>query len=173
MIYRLSKYNPNYRLNGAYTHDEWTSVSDIGGTFETGRFTGLQYIETEAQYVLCLEALVGERNQSEFLIRDYERSGMLPLFTAVRLTLALRSGLYFFRGLKWRNNQVVEGSDVASFLVDCLRERCWGKLCSEGITVYFGYDYYSYVDTDLSPEEVKEIAHRHELFCELMEPSDD
>lgn len=99
MIYKLSKYNPNYRTNGVYTHDEWTSVSDIGGTFETGRFTGLQYIETEAQYVLCLEALVGERNQSEFLIRDYERSGMLPLFTAVRLTLALRSGLYFFRGL--------------------------------------------------------------------------
>ncbi len=30
--YRISKYNPAKRINGAYTVDEWTSNPDIGLT---------------------------------------------------------------------------------------------------------------------------------------------
>lgn len=28
--YRVTKYNPEYRKNGTYMRDEWTSISDIG-----------------------------------------------------------------------------------------------------------------------------------------------
>lgn len=32
--YRITKYNPAFRKsNGAFSKDEWTSYSDVGGTF--------------------------------------------------------------------------------------------------------------------------------------------
>jgi hypothetical protein len=37
--YRICKYNPRFRVNGVYIKDEWTSVSDIGKTFEDGVLT--------------------------------------------------------------------------------------------------------------------------------------
>ena len=32
--YRISKYSPEYRQNGVYLKDEWTSIADVGKTFD-------------------------------------------------------------------------------------------------------------------------------------------
>ena len=36
--YRISKYDPQFRVNGAYQKNEWTSISDIGKVFDDGGF---------------------------------------------------------------------------------------------------------------------------------------
>ena len=28
--YRITKYNPIFRVNGIYTRDDWTSICDVG-----------------------------------------------------------------------------------------------------------------------------------------------
>jgi len=37
--YRIVKYNPKFRINGIYTKNEWTSISDIGDEFDGVFFT--------------------------------------------------------------------------------------------------------------------------------------
>src|SRR6476661_2747161 len=56
--FRVTKYNPAFRRadNGAYMRDDWTSVSDIGGTFADGVLTREEYERVEGLYV---EAIMG------------------------------------------------------------------------------------------------------------------
>ena len=36
--YRISKYDPAYRVDGVYQKDEWTAFSDIGKEYDGTRF---------------------------------------------------------------------------------------------------------------------------------------
>ena len=48
MHYRISKYNPKFRdEDGFYTRKEWTSISDIGESFDGSEVTIHEYLEIE------------------------------------------------------------------------------------------------------------------------------
>lgn len=56
--YRISKYDPQFRVNGAYQKNEWTSVSDIGKVFDDGVLTLAEYLRVENEYIqFCLNAM--------------------------------------------------------------------------------------------------------------------
>ena len=59
--WRLSKYNPAQRdARGRYLSDDWTSVSDIGGTYGGQLLTPARYLETETAYVESILVLMRE-----------------------------------------------------------------------------------------------------------------
>ena len=59
--WRLSKYNPAQRdARGRYLRDDWTSVSDIGSTFDGQLLTPARYLETETAHVLSIQSFMRE-----------------------------------------------------------------------------------------------------------------
>ena len=56
--YRISKYDPQFRVNGAYQKNEWTSISEIGKVFDDGVLTLAEYLRVENEYIqFCLNAM--------------------------------------------------------------------------------------------------------------------
>ena len=67
--YRISKYNPKFRNStGKYTNDEWTSISDIGKTYNNKKFTKKEYIITEDKYISAIMLILYKMNIFEMQI---------------------------------------------------------------------------------------------------------
>ena len=49
--YRISKYDPQYRVNGIYQKDEWTAICDIGKVYDGKVFTEDEYYRVEQSYI--------------------------------------------------------------------------------------------------------------------------
>ena len=79
--YRVTKYNPAFReSSGAYTQDEWTSVSDIGGFFDGIILTTEDYHRVENAYVAAACSFLRESGRSMSLaIVGLEYHGEEPI----------------------------------------------------------------------------------------------
>jgi len=143
--FRITKYNPQYRLNGIFLRNEWTSISDIGKEFDDGILTTEIYTAVENAYIqFCLEISM-LTNTQEFNVTNielYDNSICVPS-SASSKDDSLR------KVIKW-----------------CLREQCWAKLESEHCFIHFGYDYNMYIGTEIPLQSVSIIAHRFGLFFE-------
>ena len=142
--YRISKYDPAYRLNGIYQRKEWTSIADVGSSFDGLTLTMGDYLAVEQSYIRFLAFLA-------------EKSKALPL----RI-----SNLEGGQECSWKEGQMIDSGILPMIAADCLRENCWCKLLSESYFIHFGYDYYVYVGCDLPPDEIRKTASRFGLFVE-------
>ncbi|MDO4573689.1 MAG: hypothetical protein Q4D98_00580 [Planctomycetia bacterium] len=67
---RITKYDPQFRDEiGAYRRDEWTSITDIGRTFEGKLFSAAAYFEMENRYIETIHTLLHAYDLSEMTIR--------------------------------------------------------------------------------------------------------
>lgn len=146
--YRVTKYNPKFRADGKYTADDWTSVSDIGGVFSGQVLTRQKYEQTERRYIDFVETALRLSGINELKIVRLEK---------------------YNDGLEWRDGQKIDLTQIASFMQDCLREKCWAKLEADDFYVHFGYDYYMYVGTALSEQTVEQTGSKIGLFVEKFE----
>lgn len=144
--YRVTKYDPKFRIDGIYTADEWTSIFDVGQTFSGREFTMREYEITEQNYI-------------NFILKTLSACGI------EHLTICQPEN---YGRLRWRDGQRLDAAGVQAFARDCLRERVWGKLQAKHFFVHFGYDYYMYVGCMLDGGEIKKIAEENCLFCENM-----
>jgi hypothetical protein len=143
--YRVTKYDPALRLsNGTYSKLEWTSVSDIGRTYDGRIFDWAEYVRVEDRYVetvlLFLESSAVRSLRVVDLQRHNYRSETLPTSPsgAAIAQLALLSD-----GIE------VAGPDLVWVIRLALREVIWCRLeGSNGVYVHFGYDYYMYLGSE-------------------------
>ena len=49
--FRLSKYNPLYRVDGIYQREEWTSIYDVGTVYNGAKLTMTEYERVETEYI--------------------------------------------------------------------------------------------------------------------------
>jgi len=168
--YRISKYNPKYRIDGKYVLDDWTSINDVGRFFDGKRLHGKTYLEMEKRYINCIMDLLKQAKEKFLCIMDYEDySHSFPtLKNAFRMTLLLKSGVYFFQKVKWSNKQVLPIETVPLFLKDCLRDKCWGVLRGDFFQIDIGYDYYIHISTKSDIEMVRLTVSKYELFIETV-----
>lgn len=145
--YRITKYDPAKRIDGVYTADEWTSISDIGKTFASGTLFYDRYKETENAYIDCCIALL-------------RRSGISKL--------SVTHPEYYAADIRFPKC-VSNEKDIRWIIMCCLQEKGWAKLESTDFFIHFGYDYYLYVGTNLSQSVVNEICKHHGLFCEAFQ----
>ena len=146
--FRISKYNPVYRINGIYTQNEWSSCADVGRRFEDGVLTEQECRETIDRYVQC--AL-----------------GMLKTAGVRTLTV---SGLEADEEkIRWQNGQMLALNESADAIGDCLCEACWCRLSAENAFVHFGYELYMYIGCNLEADEADEITSAYSLFLEKRE----
>ncbi len=142
--YRISKFNPQNRLNGIYQISEWTSVSDIGKEFDSGILTEDQYKRVEAAYIDC----------SIEILRKADVSGLLVC-----------SPEYYDEKIRFPEVLYAE-IDIRRAIMCCLQEKCWVKLEASSFFIHFGYDYYMYIGTDLPCILIEKIVKKYNLFCE-------
>jgi hypothetical protein len=68
------------------------------------------------------------------------------------------------------NDESLSGIDIDNFCKLCLREQIWGTLASTTtMFVYFGYDYYMYIDSSDRSEAVVDRLNITGLFVEAFE----
>lgn len=142
--YRITKYNPKYRLNGVYQKNEWTSISDIGKSFDDGVLSLEDYLKVENSYIqFCLKAIEAA-GISELSVSNPE-----IYCDGLSLPRYVRDTGYIHKIIEW-----------------CLREKCWLKLEAENFFIHFGYDFYLYIGTVVPEEFVARIAQDQNLYCE-------
>ena len=143
--YRITKYNPQNRVNGIYIVNEWTSISDVGKTFDAGVLLYTQYKKVEKAYTDCCVALIRCAGISKLSVCCPE---------------------YYDTDIRFPTD-VSNEWDIRQIVMCCLQEKCWVKLEAENFFVGFGYDYYMYIGCTIPRSLVEELSQRYGLFCEV------
>lgn len=146
--YRITKYNPIYRMNGIYTKDEWISMYDVGKMYDGKTFTFEEYLTVEKSYLNVIKKILQEVNIKRVIIKQGEN-------------------MYS----KLNNSVLCSQEEVLLVARGCLREEFWCKLVSKDFFVHFGYDYYMYIGANIEEDHMSEIARENGLFSELIQQS--
>lgn len=146
--YRISKFNPLYRVNEIYTKNEWTSMYDVGKSYDEKIFTFEEYLAVEKSYLNVIEKVLQKSNVKRVIIKQGEN-------------------IYS----KLNNSVLCSQEEVLLVARGCLREEFWCKLVSRNFFVHFGYDYYMYIGANIEEEHMSEIARENGLFSELIQQS--
>lgn len=144
--YRITKYNPQNRVSGEYCVHEWTSISDIGKTFDDGTLTSEEYTRVEQTYIDCCIDLLrsaGVSVLSVCCLECYDENIRFP-------------------------SHLHNENDIRQIISCCLQEKCWARLESINFFIHFGYDYYMYVGTNLPHSYVESTVEKFALYCECI-----
>ncbi|MDN7240646.1 hypothetical protein QWY14_02540 [Planococcus sp. N028] len=148
---RVTKYNPQNRdANGHYTLvDEWTSISDVGKSYQGQIFTMEQYLATEEKYIQTVEVLMQKNGVNKLKVVGLENHSH-------ETELNLSEGKAIPRNL------------VKQLVKLILREKVWGKLVVKNqFEIHFGYDYYMYfVGESLTDDIIEELRKIDGLYVE-------
>jgi hypothetical protein len=144
---RVTKYDPAHRdRRGAYTRDEWTSVSDIGRPFAGVVLTEAEYARVEDAYATAAVALLREAGVQSLTVAGLENcaADSLPFAEGAQLGL----------------------SEVDEVVRRVLREEFWCRLEGAGAFVHLGYDFYMYVGIPRPCPKAEDLARGLGLFVE-------
>jgi len=161
--WRITKYNPAFRDGrGAYLKDEWTSVSDVGKSFDGAVLTFEEYRKIEDAYVSTAMSFVSEAGLDSLTITYLETRGV-----SESRAEGLRD-IAFDRKLA-KKGMTLSREAVADVCRLVLRETLWCTLESEGgFYIHFGYDYYMYLGSPAPSEQAIAYGGRQGLFVEDM-----
>jgi hypothetical protein len=124
--FRVTKFDPAHRDRcGAYTRDEWTSVSDIGRVFAGVVLTEAEYWRVEDAYATAAVTFLREAGVPSLAVAGLENHAAVPLPFAEGSPLGL--------------------GEVDDVVRRVLREEFWCRLEGAEAFVHLGYDYNMYV----------------------------
>ena len=70
--YRITKYNPIFRVNGIYSRDDWTSICDVGKKYNGCTLTTDECTTVMSNYVNCIMEIIATAQVPEFTVSDVE-----------------------------------------------------------------------------------------------------
>jgi len=145
--YRVTKYDPALRdPTGKYTRDEWTSISDIGRTYQGVVLTPANYRWVEDAYAGTVVAFMREAGVSSLAV--------------VGLMHNPDTSPSYVNGASLGLNEVGEAVRMM------LREELWCQLEGADSFVHVGYDYYMYVGMPAACPKATTLAEKSGLFVE-------
>ncbi|WKA60313.1 hypothetical protein QWY16_09480 [Planococcus shenhongbingii] len=148
---RVTKYDPKNRdANGHYILvDEWTSISDVGRSYEGQVFTMEQYRTIEEKYIQAVEVLIRKTGTTHLKLLSLENHSN-------ETDLDLAEGKTIPRRL------------VKEVVRMILQEKVWSKLVAKNqFEIHFGYDYYMYfIGESLTDEVIEEFRKIDGLYVE-------
>lgn len=145
--YRICKYDPQFRVGGAYVRPEWTSIADVGNEFDGRIFTMSDYERAEQRHIAFLCALTAREDAYPLTLEALEvHCDHSP----------------------WHEGQQITPNELPAIVRDLLREECWCRLTAPGFFIHFGYEYYMYVGCTHTTEAIAALASTHGLFAETM-----
>ncbi len=160
-FFRITKYNPQFRnKQGAYKHEEWTSVYDIGKKFKGVEFTFDEYKHFEDAYIQAIFKIMDINMIENFIVEELEKYDFNPYPDFATNTEK------YYKNL--RNNQIILKDELPIFFRLILREIIWCKFSNKLMVVHIGYDYNMYIGSAKSiTHKLKEIM-RLGLYVEQM-----
>jgi hypothetical protein len=146
--FSITKYNPIYRNEyGHYQHDDWTSISDIGKTFEGIILTYDKYLEVENRYVDSVFCILDFFNVNKVKInhiykfdkksdfKDYNSIDLYSTYKIVNTNTVLNNRNQIDDLIRLRlREHIVELELVVSI--------------TDRIEILFGFDFYMYLKTN-------------------------
>jgi hypothetical protein len=145
--FRVTKYDPAHRdRRGAYTRDEWISVSEIGQAFDGMVLTEAEYQRVEDAYATAAVAFLREAGVLSLAVAGLENRAQVPLPFAEGSQLGL--------------------AEVGEIVRRMLREEFWCRLEDKEAFVHVGYDYYMYIGVPRSCPGAEALARQLSLFVE-------
>jgi hypothetical protein len=160
--YRITKYNPLFRdSRGAYTKDDWTSVSDFSGDYETSKFS--EYLMVENAYLFAIESIAKLNKINGFYYSRIEKNRHLNSFPDISLSDSRKIIKTMKPMRKYPLPNVLKVSQL------CLREQTWCMIYSrKEMFVHFGYDYYMYIGSKANIQPLITSITDRGLFVEVM-----
>ncbi len=143
--FRITKYDPQYRVDGVYDRYEWSSPSDVGSVFEDGLLTREECDRVLDAYVACALAVLELAGTPSLTVMDLEIN---------------------CEGVSWEEGQTLPLPKAGPVIRSCLKADCWCRLEAANAFVHCGNDMYMYVGCSLGMEEVQAISMSHGLFAE-------
>jgi hypothetical protein len=164
--YRVTKYNPKYRdKEGAFTKDDWTSISDIGKTFENKTISATDYKTVENKYINAIKLILIELSIEYCTVESLFKNELDE--TSNKESIYSRFDFEVYSNINEGDSMDINKTLTVARLM--LREDLWGNIESplKELIIEFGYDYYMYFKTakDLS-SLIPIIEHEIGLFVE-------
>ena len=159
--WRITKYNPVFRnSSGAYLKNDWTSVADIGKTFDSGLLTQETYIKVEDAYIKAILLFMRYLNVSTLKITRLSKHDLL------RNNSYSETLLHTYATIS--NGQEANPEQVDEIARLALREDIGCQLqANKKMLVHFGYDYYMYIKSSkILSDFVKNEIEKNGLFVE-------
>jgi len=148
--YRITKYDPALRdASGAYTGDDWTSISDIGKSFAGVVLTEAEYLRVEHAYISATLAFLDEAGIPSLTVDELENPANLVLPVA--------------------EGSVVNLKQLAEVIRLILREKFWCRLEAAAGFLHFGYDYYLYLGVPHRCPAAERTAAELGLYVEVFD----
>lgn len=150
-IYRISKYDPTFRINGVYTRDEWTDYGCIGKNFLGKRLTRHEYELIENRYIATLNDVLNYLSITRMSKSEIEWNST------------------FYRIFK-RAPRTDYSVGILKFAKGCLRNKYWAQMLHPDLRIHFAWDYYMELGCDMSKipkEEMFRIVKKNHLHCQV------
>ena len=148
--WRITRYDPASRdERGAYQRETWTSICDVGATFDGVVLTSDVYLHTEDAYVNAF-ATFAEESEIEYLeVREFEH------------------------GENLLEGDVLTISDAREVVRRMLREEvhCVLDATPKTFSVHVGFDLYMYVGSESACGHAVRVAEELGLFVDEDFPS--
>ncbi len=163
MDYSISKYRPELYTKGDYIKNEWTSVLDIGKSFDDGVLTFTEYLRIEQCYINTAIELALKSGCS-YLIIDYLEGEPHDIILEIKKNPINRNLIDAAKNIRQGLRKQI--SHCADYLRLCLRECCYVRFSNHAHNFYvdFGYDFYMHVHTELPKLQVENIIKTNNLF---------
>lgn len=144
MEVRITKYNPQFRdERGAYSLNDWTSVSDIG---RVNGLTCSDYMQVENDYWTTLRSIFDNLGISSLVISDLEMGSKSELAKDLSIGNELeKEAIRYCLESNLKLGQTVSIDEFQPIFQAAMRDVIWLKAHAEGgAFVHFGYDFYLY-----------------------------
>lgn len=154
-IHKYDKSNLNYM-------EDWTAISDIGGTFYGKVLTLEDYLEAENQYVQTIAKILQLFNIDSLEVRELEK--YFSLQSQKKENRLNHDQYQLFHQID--NGLLLTGKEIFEVVRFNLREVLWCRLYSPNLQIHFGYDYYMYVQStdEKKLEQCKQIIRQKHLY---------
>jgi hypothetical protein len=163
--WRISKYDPAFRDERyRYTRDEWTSVSDIGRSFDGVTLDLQTYLTTEAAYVASVREFMVDARLTTLRVASLEPPRFTEVLRDHRFPDA--ADLEQLAG-DLRDGMEVSGGRLDQVLRLKLREVLWCRLEeADRFVVETGHEYYLHLGTTAPSQRAVSRTHELGLFVE-------
>ncbi|NYS33268.1 hypothetical protein HZZ02_05670 [Streptococcus danieliae] len=154
-IYKYDKSNSNYV-------EDWTAISDIGGSFYGKILTLEDYLDVENHYVQTIEKILQLFKIDSLEVRQLDKSFSVQFQKRKSLLNPKQCQL----SQQLDNGLLLSGETISEVIRFNLREAVWCRLYSPNLQVHFGYDYYMYVQSidEERLEQCKQIIREMDLY---------
>ncbi|ONF63623.1 hypothetical protein [Amycolatopsis keratiniphila] len=157
--WRITKYDPALRSDsGRFTGNTWTSVWDIGKSFD-GKLTVEEYLRVESAYAKSAASFSVESSAFQVTIADFEVSTSNQAeLTALGLP-----------EIPWQppeEGSIIPVNRIQDLVRIALREIAWFKIQTHSFFIHFGHDFYMYIGSDTACDSSRDLARLHGLFVE-------